>query len=271
MAAPAQSEQDVDETLASRLPASLKNGTVRIAVTADLPKVNFTADGTQRGFEPDLITAAAQRLGLTVTWVKSNNPLAELQSGKADGMATFLNDTKEREANGGAWVDYLQAGVSAVVAKCNPQSITSDTDLCGKKVAAATGTVQLAQLTTTKTAGSILKQCKAAGKPAPKAVQAQTNEAAVTALSAGRADALVIDTPIATAIAQSANGALTIGYTEPVEGQPIGVFVLDTDLGKALQAAYQSLVDDGTYGQILDGYAVDTGRLKTITVNGATR
>jgi polar amino acid transport system substrate-binding protein len=51
---------------------------------------------------------------------------------------------------------------------------------------------------------------------------------------------------------------------------PYGIVVAKgSDLTKAVQAALQSMVDDGSYGKILDAWGVADGGIKTITINAA--
>ena len=42
-------------------------------------------------------------------------------------------------------------------------------------------------------------------------------------------------------------------------------------MAAAVQAALQSMVDDGSYGKILAKWGVADGRLKTITINAGTK
>lgn len=148
LAAPALQQQELDPQLAASVPAAAKGTTVTFGVAPDLPPVNFGKDGQQRGFEPDLLRAAGQRIGVTIQFKMLDNPLQAYSAGQVDGIAGFFNDTKERQKLG-SFIDYVNASVSAITAPCNPQHITQASDLCGKKVTAAVGTVQLAQITST--------------------------------------------------------------------------------------------------------------------------
>lgn len=44
----------------------------------------------------------------------------------------------------------------------------------------------------------------------------------------------------------------------------------DSELTKALQAAMQSMMDDGTYLAILQQWGVEAGAMETATINGGT-
>ena len=266
--------QQVDSALAAKVPSDWAGRTLKMSVAPDLPGVNFAGDGGQRGFEPDLLRAAAERMGVKVAFIQSNSPLDQLLSGKVDGIAGFTADTKEREAQGLQFLDYMSATVGTLVQACNPLNITSDQDLCGKKLTAAKGTIQASQATETGVPGSLVDLCKAAGRPAPEFIVSDTTAAASVTLGAGRVDALVIDKPIAGAIAQTSGGKLDVGYTEVVSGQPTGLIfgAVAPEFVDALRASLQTLVADGTYGDIMTSYGIDEESwLDPITVNGATR
>ncbi len=52
---------------------------------------------------------------------------------------------------------------------------------------------------------------------------------------------------------------------------PYGIAVdKGSPLAQAIQAALQSLVDDGTYTEILTKWGVDAGAVDSITINAAT-
>ncbi|SNR22936.1 transporter substrate-binding domain-containing protein [Blastococcus mobilis] len=268
LAAPPLPTQEVDPALAGLVSEETTAQPVVLGVAPDLPPVNFEKDGEQRGFEPDLLRAAGERLGVTIEFQMLQNPLAAYSAGQVDGIAGFFNDTKERQEVG-SFVDYVNASVSTVVAHCNPLGIVEAADLCGRKVTAAVGTVQLLQITDAAAPGSLIALCEEAGEEPPVPVQADTSVSAVQTLSAGRADAMVIDAPIALNVVQQSAGALSIGYTETLPN-PVGVMLnkkFDAELIPALEQAYQSLVDDGTYTEILEAYGMVTGHVDEITVN----
>lgn len=269
-AAPELPQLEPDPELQSLISDEVRSRGLVVGVAPDLPPVNFAKDGTQRGYEADLLRSAGQRLGVEVTFAESQNPLQEYGAGKVDAIAGAFTDTKERQQLG-TFIDYSNGSRAALVQACNPKGIKATEDLCGLKVSAAVGTVQLAQLTDEAAPASLLKLCEDAGKPAPLPVQADTSVSAVTAVSSGRSDALVTGEPIAINAVKQSEGKLTIGYVEELQ-VPVGVLVNSEhgELIQALRQAYQGLVDDGTYAEIMEGYGITVGHLDTITVNGAT-
>jgi polar amino acid transport system substrate-binding protein len=183
-----------------------------------------------------------------------------------------MNDTVERQKTLD-YVDYFKGGFSIVVAKGNPKGIKTLTDLCGQPVTIQKATVQ----------GDMLKaltpQCKAAGKGPVVINEYPADPDALSALRAGKGVADVMDAPIAAYAAQtSGNGqyfdlitdaANPNGYQAVYTG--IGVLKANTGLTKALQAAVQSLIADGTYGKILAKWNLSTFGVASATINGTKK
>jgi polar amino acid transport system substrate-binding protein len=270
-AAPELPQLEVDTEFAGQVPATYADQPLVIGVAPDLPPVNFGGeDGEQRGYEADLLRAAGELVGVEIVFQESQNALQEYSAGQVDGIAGAFTDTLERQALGD-FIDYSNSSRAALTQECNPKGIESTEDLCGLQVVAAVGTVQLAQLTDTETPGSLLTLCEEAGLPAPIPVQADTSVSAITSLTAGRADALVTGEPIAVNAVKQSDGALTIAYVEELP-VPVGVMIHKehAELTDVLAQAYQKLVDDGTYAEIMNAYGIEYGLLDTITINGAT-
>ena len=263
---PTATTAEKDPKLAAEVPSTYKGVTLTMGVPPDLPSVNYTYNGTRRGFEIDLFNAAAATLGVKVKYILTQDISSAAAAGQVMGAAYYLNDTKEREKAGFQFVDYLEATDSALVANCNPQGITSNDDLCGKTVTAIKGSTQLAAVSK---GGSVTKACIAAGKSAPKALPAESTAAAITTVGT-TSDVAFVDGPIAQAAAESTPDAVSVGYTVPRPGQPTSYAFGDPALAQAFVDAINALMANGTYTKILDDYQVSVGRLTQATLNGAT-
>jgi polar amino acid transport system substrate-binding protein len=183
-----------------------------------------------------------------------------------------MNDTVERQATLD-YVDYFKGGFSIVVAKGNPQGVKTLTDLCGQPVTIQKATVQ----------GDMLKaltpQCTAAGKKAVIINEYPSDPEALNALRAGKGVADVMDAPIAAYAAQTSgkgqyfdlitDAANPNGYQAVYTG--IGVLKANKELTAALQAAVQSLINDGTYGKILAKWNLSNFGVQTATINGTKK
>ena len=261
----------VDDAAAALLPAEFNTG---IDIASDIPYAPmemFDENNKPTGFDYDLSVAIGQKLGVPMAFNKQawDSIIPSLQAGNHDIIMSGMNDTVERQATLD-YVDYFKGGFSIVVAKGNPSNITKLTDLCGQTATVQTATVQ----------GDMLKaltpECEALGKAAVTVTEYPSDPEALNALRAGKGVADVMDAPIAAYAAQTAgdgkyfdlvvDAAAPNGYDPVYTG--IGVLKSNTGLTAALQAAVQSLIDDGTYKLILDKWNLGSFGVTTATING---
>jgi polar amino acid transport system substrate-binding protein len=250
-----------DDALAAMVPAAVSaDGKIVFGTDASYPPNEFTdTDGsTIIGWDVELGTAVAQKLGLTAEFQNSafSGIIPGIAGAKYElGMSSFsINDERVQTVD---MVSYYSAGTSLAVKSGNPDAIKAD-DLCGKAVGVQAGTVQVDDVAARNT------QCTTSGK-APIAVselQAQTD--VTLALTANRVVAMLADSPVAAYAAKTTEGAVEV-VGEPYDTAPYGIVLAKNqgDFGKALQGAVQSLIDDGTYGKILEKWGVQAGAIPT--------
>jgi polar amino acid transport system substrate-binding protein len=262
----------VDSAAAAMLPEKYK--TAGINVASDIPYAPmemFDENNKPTGFDYDLSQSIAQKLGVTVSFNKQawDSIIPSLQAGNHDIIMSGMNDTVERQKNLD-YVDYFKGGFAIVVAKGNPAGVKTLMDLCGQPVTIQKATVQ----------GDMLKaltpQCVAAGKKAVIINEYPSDPEALNALRAGKGIADVMDAPIAAYAAQTAgkgqyfelitDAANPNGYEPVFTG--IGVLKANKELTAAIQAAVQSLIDDGTYGKILAKWNLSSFGVTTASING---
>ncbi len=258
------------QDLSAMLPASIKSsGTINIATDASYaPNEFFDTDGkTIIGMDVDLGNAIAKKLGVKANFqnVTFDNIIPGLAGGKYDlGMSSFT-DTKEREQTVD-FVTYFSAGESLIVAQGNPKGVTGpDLTLCGLTVAVEKGTTEESEVP------ALSKKCTDAGKKAVTALSTDDQNAANLALQSGRADVVSADSPVAEYAVKQSGGKFEIAG-KSYETAPYGIAVPKNsgDFAKAIQAALQSLMADGTYKQILEKWGIADGGITTPTINGAT-
>ncbi|MQS13985.1 ABC transporter substrate-binding protein [Streptomyces kaniharaensis] len=258
-----------DPALVAQVPADIKSaGKIVVASDASYAPNEFQdASGKIIGMDVDLANAIGQKLGLQVEVQNSQFTaiIPGIQANKFQlGMSSFT-DNKEREATVDM-VTYFLAGTSAAVKKGNPDKIDPN-DLCGKKIAVQTGTTQADSIKDT-----ITPNCTKAGKPGVPndgdKFDLQTD--VTTALVSGRDQVMLADSPVIDYAIKQTNGQLEQLGT--VEGKaPYGVvLVKGSALTKPVQGAIQSLMDDGTYKQILEKWGVQAGAIDKSVINGAT-
>lgn len=265
-------EVAIDAAAAALVPERFKDQGISIA--SDIPYAPmemFDENNNVYGVDYDLAVAIGQKLGLKISFNDQDwdGIIPSLQSGLHDVIISGMNDTVERQETL-VFVDYFKAGFAIIVKKGNPEGITTLTDLCGKTVAVIISTVQ----------GDLLRalepQCIAAEKAPVDVMELPDDPAALSAIRAGKAVADVSDAPVAAYAAQTAgdgeyfelvkDAANPNGYETVYTG--IAVLKEDNDLALAIQAALQSLMDDGTYMQILKKYNVDSFAVPEATING---
>jgi polar amino acid transport system substrate-binding protein len=259
--APAAPTVTKDDALAAMVPAAVSaDGKIVFGTDASYPPNEFTdTDGnTVIGWDVELGTAVAQKLGLTAEFQNSafSGIIPGIAGAKYElGMSSFsINDERVQTVD---MVSYYSAGTSLAVKSGNPEGIKAD-DLCGKAVGVQAGTVQVDDVAARNT------QCTTTGK-APIAVselQAQTD--VTLALTANRVVAMLADSPVAAYAAKTTEGAVEV-VGEPYDTAPYGIVLAKNqgDFGKALQGAVQSLIDDGSYGKILEKWGVQAGAIPT--------
>ena len=264
-AASSASEIAVDDAAAAMLPAEVADsGTLVIGTDPTYAPNEFKNEaGEPIGWGIEIAEAVAAKLGLEPEFqvAKFDNIIPSVTGGKADIGVSSFTDNVEREKQVD-FVNYFVAGIqwaSAVGNDVDPDNA------CGLKVA-----VQATTYEDTDEVPAKSDACVAAGKPAIDKLKYDTQDQATNAVVLGQADALSADSPVTLyAIAQTEGKLQPAGETFDVA--PYGIVVAkDSELTKAVQAALQSMVDDGTYGDILDEWGVADGAIETITINAAS-
>ncbi|HEY0117917.1 MAG TPA: ABC transporter substrate-binding protein [Cellulomonas sp.] len=258
-----------DDAIAALLPAKIASAG-KLVVGSDTsyaPAEYLGEDGTTPiGYDVDLAKAIAAVLGVQadVQSADFTGIIPAIGSKYDVGISSFtINSDREAQAN---MISYFQAGEAFAVPKGNPGGIdTADApnNVCGKTVGVQTGTVEDDELT-----NSVIPACTGAGKPAPSPLRYAAQSDVTTALVGGKADVMFADSPIiAYAVTQTGGKLEQLG--DAFESAPEGIVVAkaDTALTTAIQKAVQKLIDDGTYGKILDAWGNSSGAVKTAELN----
>jgi polar amino acid transport system substrate-binding protein len=253
-----------DDAAAELVPAEVADtGTLVIGTDPTYAPNEFKNEaGEPIGWGIELASGVAAKLGLEPEFqvAKFDNIIPSVMGGKADIGSSSFTDTVEREQQVD-FVNYYTAGIqwaSAAGTEVNPD------DACGLKVA-----VQATTYEDTDEVPAKSEACVAAGKPAIEKLKFDTQDAATNAVVLGQADALSADSPVTLyAIAQTGDKLQLAGETFDVA--PYGMVVAKgSELTQAVQAALQSMVDDGSYEAILDEWGVADGGIDEITINAA--
>ena len=253
-----------DDAAAALLPAEVADrGTLIIGTEPTYAPNEFKNEaGEPIGWDIELASGLAAKLGLTPTFqvAKFDNIIPSVAGGKADIGASSFTYTPQR-AEQVDFVNYYNAGIqwaSAAGTDVDPNNA------CGLKVAVQTATYEDTDEVPAKS-----DACVAAGKPAIDKLKFDTQADVANAVVLGQADALSADSPVSLyAIAQTGDKLQPAGET--FDEAPYGMVVAKgSELTAAVQAALQSMVDDGSYTAILDAWGVTDGGVDAITINAA--
>jgi polar amino acid transport system substrate-binding protein len=186
-----------------------------------------------------------------------------LAAGKYDlGMSSFT-DTKEREKTVD-FVTYFSAGTSFYAKAQGAPAVNGLADLCGLKVAVEKGTTQADD------SNAQSKKCTAAGKKAVSVSVFPDQNGANLALSSGRAQIGMADSPVADYQVKKSNGQFKLLGT-PYGTAPYGIAMSKTsDLAKPVLAGIKALIANGQYKSILEKWGIASGAISNPVINGAT-
>ncbi len=216
-----------------------------------------TSTGKPTGFDIDLISAVAQKMGLQprIMTAKFDSIINSLSAKRFDVVisAVTINADRQKVAD---FVPYFNAGESLLVQKGNPKNLKSPSDLCGQNVGVQNGTVEQMDLQTASDA------CKKAGKPPINMTILQDQTAVIQLLSSSRVVATYQDSPVTDYYNKLNPGQFQVGGSV-VNAAPEGIVIrkADSAMLKAVQTAFNSLKADGTYKNLINKWGLTTGAI----------
>lgn len=261
-----------EDALADLVPDAYRDaGRVSVATNAPYePFIAFKEEGNQKdfvGLDHDLVLAVSARLGLGADFQQQpfDGLVPGLQAGRYDVIVGGITDNLERQEVA-SFVDYTASGTGVLAAAGNPLGITGIADLCGLRVAVQQASRQKDILETYAE-----DNCD----DAIDITSYPENTQAVTALQAGMVDAVAATQVNLVEIAASLEGEVELvidpehpnGFMASPNG--FGFLKTEEELVEAYRAGLQSLMDDGTYGEILAKWDQEPIALEEATVNQA--
>ncbi|GAA4793074.1 Glutamine-binding periplasmic protein precursor [Corynebacterium canis] len=245
------------------VPADIaQRGTISIGTNPPFAPAEFKdSEGAIIGFDIDLARAAASVMGLELE-VKDQDfslILPAVSAGTVDFGASGFTDTEERRKNYD-FINYLNAGIQWAA---RPGTDISPDDACGRVVA-----VQRTTVSDTDDVTGRSEACVAAGKEPIEKLAYDASDAAATAAILGRADAFSADSPVTAWAVERSDGRLElIGeiFDAAHYGWPVKK---NSELGPALAAALQHLIESGEYARLLQQWGLEDGLVEQAMMNG---
>src|SRR5213083_282208 len=256
-----------DSKIAAEVPAKFKSKTLTFATDATYAPNEFIGSNGKsiEGMDPDLGKALGAVMGVKVKFVNTtfDGIIPGLAAGKFDvGMASFT-DTKERQKVVD-FVTYFEAGTSFYVKAQGGPTINTLADLCGHSVGVERGTTQATDATAQSS------KCKSAGKAGVGVHVYPDQNAANLAISSGRQQVGMADSPVAAYIVKKSGGQFKL-TGKPYNTAPYGIAIpKNNGMAKPVLGALKVLMSDGTYESILTKWGLQKGAITNPTINGAT-
>lgn len=264
-----------DSSVAAAVPKSIAaKKTLTVATDPSYAPNEFVNPSNHQieGMDVDLGVALGQVMGVKVKFVSAgfDSIIPGLAAGRYDFSMSSFTDTKEREGTVD-FVTYFSAGTSFYEAAKGGPPVTGLSSLCGLTVGVEKGTTQQSDAQTQS------KKCTSAGKKAVSLSIFPDQTGANLALSSGRVQVVMADSPVADYAVKKSGGKFKLvgptygtapyGIAVP---RPSGVAPGHAPLDKALLLAMKKVISDGTYDSILKKWGVQSGAINNPVINGAT-
>jgi polar amino acid transport system substrate-binding protein len=251
-----------DDAIASAAANAVsQSGQLSVASDATYPPMEFfgpSDNTTVIGADADISKALGQIMGLTAK--VQNTPfdsiLPGLTAGKYDlGISSFTDSLDRQKTND--FVTYAQAGTSFYASADSDVNPATLDDLCDSSVAVEKGTTQQ------EDAEAQAKKCNVDVQVYPD------QNGANLAISSGRAELGMADSPVSAYIVEQSDGKFKLGQAYGVA--PYGIAMKKgSPLAQPLLDAVKALYADGTMQKIFDYWHLPDTAISNPQINGAT-
>ncbi|MBE1488748.1 ABC transporter substrate-binding protein [Plantactinospora soyae] len=217
----------------------LQAGTLRVGTLTDAPPNVYLKDGKFTGFDNDLMTAVAGKLGLKVEFVGTDFSalLSQVNNHKFDAGSSSVTITEARKktVDFGNGYDFGYFGLDVPAGS----PIKSFAELKGKRVVVVQGTVQDDYAT----------------KEGLDPVRVPDYNGAINQLKAKTADAWIAPAEIGEKSAQDSGGKIILVEKQLSSAPTAFVVAKGNDaLREALDKGLDQVIEDGTWTRLQDQY-----------------
>ncbi len=240
-------------------PAALAaRGSIIYAATLDNPPRAFY-DNQQRptGFEVELGTEIAARMGLTVTWVQLRfvGLIPALQAQQADALMQELFIRPER-LEIIDMIPFSRTGQRIVTTRASTLQASTLDELSGRKMAVPNGT------TIHNLVNEANERLRAAGRPLINLVVLPTTTETFQQLATGQIEVLGTTTTAASYyIGLRPRDFRALGEPFGLIQTGIGIRKGNTELFNPMKASFDSIVADGTYTRLIEKWSMQGSEL----------
>lgn len=237
-----------------------------VATGTQFPPMGYLDPETHKlvGFDIDLGTALADEMGVEIKWVKTefSQFMSGLKIGRFEAILGGISDKKERQ-DSATFIDYLNSGAQlfTTVAFSESKNIKKAADFCGKSIAGSRNSSLAADVRAWST-----QHC-----PADEQIKVSGTDGSPMArlqMKQGRVDG-VVQTTETIAYLQMQQPGQFVKVGKPITNVPYGMAfaVDDKELLKDVYAAYQRMVENGTYAKLIKKWGFDGQGIETPTIN----
>jgi polar amino acid transport system substrate-binding protein len=226
---------------ANHLEAIQQAKVIKVGTSADYPPFeSVDANGNKVGFDIELMTEVADRLGVKVEWVDMpfDSLIAAVQEGKIDASISAFNYSEERDK----MIDFSDAYYTSedafTVADGFAGKVEKPEDVATYKVGVQTGTTQDTWLTDNLVAQGLLSE--------ENLFRYDRVDQAMLDLQNGRVDVMMSDYVPAQALVKQLGG-LDIAYHGVLSTGPVNIVLPegDKELQKAINDTIAQLKSEG--------------------------
>ncbi len=218
----------------------IEPGVLRIGTLTDAPPNVYVKDGTFTGFDNDLASAVAAKIGLRTEFVGTDFSalLSQVNGGQFDlgSSSITITDARKKTVAFSNGYDFGYLGLNTTM----DSGITSFDQLSGKRVVVVQGTVQ---------------DDYATGKGL-NPVRVPNYNTAIGQLKAGTADAWVSPAEIGEKMAKEQGGGTVILAAKELSDAPMAFAVAkgNDKLRDAVNEALDQVIADGTWTRLVEQY-----------------
>jgi polar amino acid transport system substrate-binding protein len=231
-------------------------GKLTYGTAAGFPPFEYLKDGTVIGFDIDLGTAIAGKLGLQPEMLNMafDGLIPALKGKRIDilNSAMYIKEEREKQVD---FIPYMKLGDQILVHGGNPMKITKLDDLSGKTMPVTVGTIEEIW------AKELNTEFEKQKKEPIKLLTFPTAPDTETAFRQKRADAMFTSTPGAAYMLATLPGVFEVVGEVFKADTRIGIAVRkgDTETKRAVEEALKAVVKDGTFARLLEKYSFPPG------------